>query len=123
MNAARERMNARPAQRRVRSPIWIIRGSLDRRLYWLIATASFALGLAAWWAVTALELVDPLFLPGPGHIDSVWRIDLPPALQRTQDLKLSQAFLAMESEILGRIRATSGLQSDLDALHRLTGKV
>jgi len=62
-------------------------------------------------------------LPGPGHIDSVWRIDLPPALQRTQDLKLSQAFLAMESEILGRIRATSGLQSDLDALHRLTGKV
>jgi NitT/TauT family transport system ATP-binding protein len=73
----------------------------------------------------AVYLADRVIVlaPGPGHIDSVWRIDLPPALQRTQDLKLSQAFLAMESEILGRIRATSGLQSDLDALHRLTGKV
>src|SRR5271167_4389482 len=48
--------------------MWSIRGSLDRRLYATIATASFALGLALWWAVTALELVDPLFLPGPGAV-------------------------------------------------------
>jgi NitT/TauT family transport system permease protein len=47
---------------------WSIRGSLDRRRYVLIAAASFALWLAVWWAVTALELVDPLFLPGPGAV-------------------------------------------------------
>lgn len=72
----------------------------------------------------AVYLADRVIVlaPAPGHIDSVWRIDLPPALQRTQDLKRSREFLAMESEILGRIRATSGLQSDLEALHRLTGR-
>ena len=44
--------------------MWAIRGTLDRRLYVLIAVSSFALWLVAWWAVTALQLVDPLFLPG-----------------------------------------------------------
>jgi NitT/TauT family transport system permease protein len=34
----------------------------------LIAAASFGLWLAAWWTVTALQLVDPLFLPGPGAV-------------------------------------------------------
>jgi len=34
----------------------------------LIAAASFALGLILWWTVTALKLVDPLFLPGPGAV-------------------------------------------------------
>jgi NitT/TauT family transport system ATP-binding protein len=58
--------------------------------------------------------------PGPGRIDSVWNIALPPALERTQDLKLAPEFLALEKQILGRIRATSGLQSDLQALKRLT---
>jgi NitT/TauT family transport system permease protein len=48
--------------------VWTIRGSLDRRLYALIAIASFILWLGVWWAVTALELVDPLFLPGPGAV-------------------------------------------------------
>lgn len=47
------------------SPAWTIRGSLDRRSYLMIAAASFALWLALWWAVTALGVVDPLFLPGP----------------------------------------------------------
>jgi NitT/TauT family transport system ATP-binding protein len=71
----------------------------------------------------AVYLADRVIVlaPGPGRIDSVWRIDLPPALQRTQELKRSPEFLAMELQILGRIRATSGLQSDLQALHRLTG--
>ncbi len=50
------------------SPTWAIRGSLSRRRYWLIAIASFCLWSAAWWAVTALQLVDPLFLPGPGAV-------------------------------------------------------
>jgi NitT/TauT family transport system ATP-binding protein len=73
----------------------------------------------------AVYLADRVIVlaPNPGHIDSVWRTDMPPALQRTQDLKRSAEFRALESEILDRIRATSGLQSDLEALHRLTGHV
>jgi NitT/TauT family transport system ATP-binding protein len=73
----------------------------------------------------AVYLADRVIVlaPGPGHVDSVWSIDLPPALERTQDLKRSPGFLAMESQILGRIRATSGLQSDLTVLHRLTGRI
>jgi NitT/TauT family transport system ATP-binding protein len=72
----------------------------------------------------AVYLADRVIVqaPGPGRIDSVWPIGLPPALQRTQDLKRSAAFLATTREILDRIRATSGLQSDLDALRRLTGR-
>ena len=61
--------------------------------------------------------------PGPGRIDSIWPVVLPPALERTQDLKLAPEFLAQERGILARIRATSGLQSDLDAIGRLTGGV
>jgi NitT/TauT family transport system ATP-binding protein len=73
----------------------------------------------------AVYLADRVIVlaPGPGHVDSVWPIDLPPALERTQDLKRSPGFLAMESQILDRIRATSGLQSDLAVLHRLTGRI
>jgi NitT/TauT family transport system permease protein len=48
--------------------MWTIRATLDRRLYLLIAGASFGLWLLVWWAVTALEWVDPLFLPGPGAV-------------------------------------------------------
>jgi NitT/TauT family transport system ATP-binding protein len=72
----------------------------------------------------AVYLADRVIVlaPGPGHVDSIWRIALPPALERTQELKLSAPFLEIEKEILGRIRATSGLQSDLEALRRLTGR-
>jgi NitT/TauT family transport system ATP-binding protein len=71
----------------------------------------------------AVYLADRVIVlaPGPGHIDSIWRTDLPPALERTQDLKRSPEFLAMERRIVDRIRATSGMQSDLPALQRLTG--
>jgi NitT/TauT family transport system ATP-binding protein len=71
----------------------------------------------------AVYLADRVLVlaPGPGRIDSVWRIDLPPALERTRELKRSPEFLTMEREILDRIRATSELQSDLQALQRLTG--
>ena len=73
----------------------------------------------------AVYLADRVIVlaPGPGHVDSIWPVDLPPALERTQDLKRSPGFLAMESKILARIRATSGLQSDLAVLHRLTGRI
>jgi NitT/TauT family transport system ATP-binding protein len=71
----------------------------------------------------AVYLADRVIVlaPNPGRIDSVWQINLPPALQRTQDIKRSTEFIEMERNIVGRIRATSGLQSDLQALHRLSG--
>jgi NitT/TauT family transport system ATP-binding protein len=71
----------------------------------------------------AVYLADRVIVlsPDPGHIDSIWTMALPPALERTQELKRSPEFLSMERRILDRIRATSGLQSDLQALRRLTG--
>jgi NitT/TauT family transport system ATP-binding protein len=70
----------------------------------------------------AVYLADRVIVlaPGPGHIDSIWDIDLPPALSRTQELKRSANFMAMESRILERIRATSSLQSDKSLLCALT---
>jgi NitT/TauT family transport system permease protein len=53
---------------RLRSALWTIRGPLRRKPYFLIALSSFALWLLAWWMVTTLQLVDPLFLPGPGAV-------------------------------------------------------
>jgi NitT/TauT family transport system ATP-binding protein len=72
----------------------------------------------------AIYLADRVIVlaPSPGRIDSIWPIDLPPALERTQELKLAPEFLAIKREILGRIRATSGMQSDLAALKRLTAR-
>jgi NitT/TauT family transport system ATP-binding protein len=69
----------------------------------------------------AVYLADRVIVlaPGPGHIDSVWPVDLPAAGQRSLDLKRSAAFLAAEARILDRIRATSGLQKDLEAMQRL----
>jgi NitT/TauT family transport system ATP-binding protein len=70
----------------------------------------------------AVYLADRVIVlaPGPGRIDSIWTVELPPALERTQDLKLAPEFLMIKREILGRVRATSGMQSDLAALKRLT---
>lgn len=72
----------------------------------------------------AVYLADRIIVlaPAPGRIDSVWCPDLPPALQRTQQLKRSPEFLMLEEQILERIRATSALQSDLAALHRFTAQ-
>jgi NitT/TauT family transport system ATP-binding protein len=71
----------------------------------------------------AVYLADRVIVmaPAPGRIDSVWCPKLPPPLQRTQQLKRSPEFLVMQERILERIRATSALQSDFDALHRFTG--
>jgi NitT/TauT family transport system permease protein len=60
-------------KRQGRSSWWIIRGTLDRRLYLAMAAASFVLCLLLWWSVTALELIDPLFLPGPGAVATRFR--------------------------------------------------
>ena len=72
--------------------------------------------------VEAVYLADRVVVmaPSPGRIDSVWHPKLPPRLERTQSLKRSQMFLALEEEILARICATSELQSDFSALRRLT---
>jgi NitT/TauT family transport system ATP-binding protein len=73
----------------------------------------------------AVYLADRVIVmaPAPGRIDSVWRIELPPALDRTPELKRSPEFLTMESLILARIRATSGMHRDLEALQRFTGRI
>lgn len=42
---------------------------LSRRSYLATAVTTFVVLLAVWWLVGALELADPLFLPGP---DAVW---------------------------------------------------
>ncbi|HEY2678081.1 MAG TPA: ABC transporter ATP-binding protein [Steroidobacteraceae bacterium] len=73
----------------------------------------------------AVYLADRVIVmaPAPGRIDSIWRIELPPALDRTPELKRSPEFLTMESLILARIRATSGVHRDLEALQRFTGRI
>ncbi len=47
---------------------WRIRGALDRRLYLVIAVASFVLFVAGWWALAASGWFDPLFLPAPDAV-------------------------------------------------------
>jgi len=71
----------------------------------------------------AVYLADRIIVlaPGPGRVDSIWPTDLPPALARRLELKQSAAFLRLADGIRARIRETSGLQSDLTALRRLTG--
>ena len=59
-----------------------------------------------------------LMAPRPGRIDSIYEVPLP--AQRDQDMKLSPEFTALKREILGRIRETSGMQTDLDQLAKLT---
>ncbi len=59
-----------------------------------------------------------LMAPRPGRIDSIYDVPLP--AQRNQDMKLSSEFTALKREVLGRIRETSGMQTDLDQLAKLT---
>ncbi|GJI90946.1 ABC transporter ATP-binding protein [Duganella hordei] len=56
--------------------------------------------------------------PRPGRIDSV--IEVPFGAQRDQDLKLSPEFIGLKRQILDRIRATSGMKTDLEQLEKLT---
>ncbi|HET7866884.1 MAG TPA: ABC transporter ATP-binding protein [Burkholderiaceae bacterium] len=59
-----------------------------------------------------------LMAPRPGRIDTVYPVPLP--AQRTQDMKLSPAFLALKHQVLERIRATAGMQTDLELLEQLS---
>jgi NitT/TauT family transport system ATP-binding protein len=71
----------------------------------------------------AVYLADRIIVlaPGPGRIDSIWPTELPPSLARTLELKQATAFSSLAGRIRARIRETSGLQSDIAALRRLTG--
>lgn len=70
----------------------------------------------------AIYLADRVVVlaPNPGHIDSVHEIDLPPPLERDQELKLSPPFVEQKRVILHRIRETTGVQRDTEKLARLT---
>jgi NitT/TauT family transport system ATP-binding protein len=59
-----------------------------------------------------------LMAPRPGRIDTLYDVPLPRA--RTQDMKLAPEFVRLKGEILARIRATSGMTTDLEQLERLT---
>ena len=71
----------------------------------------------------ALQLATRVVVmaPRPGRIDSV--VDIPFGTERTQDLKLSSEFTALKRHILDRIRATSGMKTDLEQLQKLTQTV
>ena len=70
----------------------------------------------------AIYLADRVVVlaPNPGHVDSIHEIDLPPPLERDQELKLSTDFVEQKRAILHRIRETTGVQRDLEKLDRLT---
>ena len=56
--------------------------------------------------------------PRPGRIDSI--VTVPFGLARHPDLKLDPDFMALKRQVLDRIRATSGMRTDLDQLEKLT---
>src|SRR5206468_5808240 len=56
--------------------------------------------------------------PRPGCIDSV--VEVPFGAARNQDLKLAPEFAMLKRRILNRIRETSGVQTDLEQLEKLT---
>jgi NitT/TauT family transport system ATP-binding protein len=56
--------------------------------------------------------------PRPGRVDSIYDVPLP--VRRDPEMKLSPEFIALKREILARIRATSGMKTDLELLEQLT---
>ena len=59
-----------------------------------------------------------LMAPRPGRIDSLYPVPLP--AEREQDMKLTPEFTALKNTILGRIRATSGIETNREMLKKLT---
>jgi NitT/TauT family transport system ATP-binding protein len=59
-----------------------------------------------------------LMAPGPGRIESIYEVPLGPV--RQQEMKHTAPFLALKAQILGRIRETSGLRTDLELLQKLS---
>ena len=59
-----------------------------------------------------------LMAPRPGRIDSVYAVPLPP--ERNLEMKHTPEFLRLRAQILGRIRDTSGIRTDLELLQKLS---
>jgi NitT/TauT family transport system ATP-binding protein len=59
-----------------------------------------------------------LMAPRPGRVDTVYAVPL--TQERSQSMKHQSAFLQLKSAILERIRATSGMKTDLELLQRLS---
>jgi NitT/TauT family transport system ATP-binding protein len=59
-----------------------------------------------------------LMAPRPGRVDTVYEVPLD--LPRSQPMKHQGPFLDLKAAILERIRATSGMKTDLALLHRLS---
>ena len=59
-----------------------------------------------------------LMAPRPGRIDTIYPV--PFGAERNQDLKHTRQFLDMKNEILGRIRQTSGMETDAEMLQQLS---
>jgi NitT/TauT family transport system ATP-binding protein len=72
----------------------------------------------------AIYLADRIVVlaPNPGRIDHIFPSPLPPSAERTSDMKLSPEFLATKREVLARIRETAGMSTDLELLHKITGR-
>ena len=45
--------------------MWVIRGELSRRTYWLLALVGLLLPMGAWWWLSISGLMDKVFMPGP----------------------------------------------------------
>ncbi len=56
--------------------------------------------------------------PRPGRIDSIYDVPLPE--RRLQDMKHTRPFLDLKTQILERIRATSGMKTDTELLQKLS---
>jgi NitT/TauT family transport system permease protein len=51
-----------------RSPkpsIWVVRGTMSRRQYWIFAFIGLLVPLVLWWALAASGFVSKTFMPGP----------------------------------------------------------
>jgi NitT/TauT family transport system ATP-binding protein len=59
-----------------------------------------------------------LMAPRPGRVDTVYAVPL--TQERSQSMKHQSAFLELKTTILERIRATSGMKTDLELLQRLS---
>jgi len=59
-----------------------------------------------------------LMAPRPGRIEAVYEVPLAPV--RQQEMRHTVQFLGLKTQILARIRETSGLRTDLELLQKLS---
>lgn len=62
-----------------------------------------------------------LMAPYPGRVECIYEVPLGPT--REQDMKHTPEFLRLKAQILGRIRETCGVRTDLELLQKLSGRV